>query len=225
MISGCVCCIDRLSFSVIDIDERGEVDSRLSDLTMGVNDDSSESSGETLPVSTDATGGDMGVGAFTAMLERMQREDPVALQLLLASRGSEKRVVEGTDTSNQTKRTRLEAVKKKINKLCQLEKDQRLPYEKESAVMTFVLKRMFRGLKYISKKELAADPRYVGTLFKHLNITESHHKERYRLYMQLVVYEKITEHRNNSKGNIIRRYKKENNKGKLCGIWRSFLMS
>jgi hypothetical protein len=73
--------------------------------------------------------------------------------------------------------------------------DQNLPYQKESAVMNFVLKGMFRCLMYISKKELVNDPRYVGMLFKHVNITEAHYKERYRLYIQLVIYEKIGEQR------------------------------
>jgi hypothetical protein len=217
MISSCVCCEDRIGDRDIDIGDKEEVDCGISDLTMDINDDESESSGETEPITASVNPGEeMGVGAFTAMLERMQQEDPAALQLLLASRGSGKRSAEATDSTNQSKNTRVEEMKRKKTKLCQLDVDQRLPYEKESAVTTFILKRMFRGLKYISKKELALDPRYVGMLFKHLNITEARHKERYRLNIRLVIYKKIAEHRNNSKGNIIRRFKKERTKGKFA---------
>jgi hypothetical protein len=117
MISRCVCCVDRIRFSEIDIGDRGEVDSGLSDLTMGVNDDESESSFETQLSTSVTPGGEMGVEAFTAMLERMQQEDPAALQLLLASRGIGKRPAKQLTILTNPKK-RLEEVKNKKTKLC-----------------------------------------------------------------------------------------------------------
>jgi hypothetical protein len=224
MISSCVCCLEKKTLCEIVITNKTDVDWGLSDLSMGINDDESNSSGETQPdnTSTSVVPVEMEADALKALVEQLLRDDPGALRQMIASKGTRKRAREESDGSNPKKMTCLDDVKKVKTRLCQLGVDERLPYEKESAVMTFVHRRMFRGLKYVSKKELINEPRYVGMLFNHINLTDSHRKDRYRLYMQLVIYEKIGEHRNNSKGNIIRQFKKERTKGKLASCFCVF---